>query len=42
MCEKVLQNEEVRDIPIIVVFTVIMCVFEAIESGECFYITEFD
>lgn len=42
LCEKVLQNEEVKDIPVVYVFAVILCVFEAIESGECFYNTEFE
>lgn len=42
LCEMVLKNEEARDIPIITVFTIIMCVIEAIESGECFYNTEFE
>lgn len=40
--KKVLDNDEIKGIPIIFVFSVIMCVFEAIESGECFYKTEFD
>lgn len=42
LCEKVMENEEVSDIPVVYVFTVILCVFEAIATGECFYITEFD
>lgn len=42
LCKKVFDNEEVRDIPILFVFTVITCVLEAIESGECFYDTEFE
>ena len=40
--EKVIEDEEVRDIPLMYVFTVVCCVVEAIGSGECFYDTEFD
>ena len=42
LCEKVLANEEAKDIPVIYIFTIIICVIEAIESGECFYNTEFE
>ena len=40
--EKVMKDDEVRDIPLMYVFTVVCCVVEAISSGECFYKTEFD
>ena len=40
--KKVVENEKTKGIPIMYVFIVITCVFEAIESGECFYSTEFD
>ena len=40
--EKVIQNEEVKAIPLIDVFTVICCVVEAIGSGDCFYPADFD
>ena len=40
--EKVLESEEVKDIPILYVFTVVCCVVDAIGSGECFYKTEYD
>ena len=42
LCEKVLENEEVKDIPLIFVLTVINSVIEAISSGECFLSTEYD
>lgn len=42
LCEKVLENEDVQDIPLIFVLTVINSVIEAISSGECFYKTEYD
>ena len=42
LCEKVLASEEVKNIPIIFIYTVITCVMEAISSGECFYETEVD
>ena len=42
LCEKVLENEDVKNIPIIFVYTVFNCVIEAISSGECFYETEID
>lgn len=40
--EKVIKDDEVRDIPLMHVFTVICAVVDAISSGECFYKTEFD
>lgn len=42
LCEKVLENEDVKDIPMIYIFIVITCVIEAIESGECFYEMEYE
>lgn len=42
LCDKVLKNEEVKDIPLVYIYTVITCVIEAISSGECFYETEID
>lgn len=42
LCKKVVENEKTKGIPIVYVFAIITCVFEAIESGECFYNTEFD
>lgn len=42
LCEKVLQDEEVKDIPILYVYTVVYSVINAISSGECFIQTEFE
>lgn len=42
LCKEVMARDEMQDIPIIYVFEVIMCVLDVIESGECFYNTEFD
>ena len=40
LCKKVMSYEDVQDIPIIYVYTIIFCVVEAISSGECFYENE--
>lgn len=40
LCEKVLESEEVKDIPLMYVYIIVTCVIEAIGSGECFYPTE--
>lgn len=40
LCKKVLENKDVENIPIVFVYTVVMCVIEAIGTGECFYETE--
>ena len=37
---KVIEDEEIKDIPLLYVFAVINSVIEAINSGECFYQTE--
>lgn len=37
LCEKVLESEDVKDIPIMYVYIIVNCVIEAISSGECFY-----
>lgn len=37
LLEKVTSDEEIRGIPLIVIFKVIYSVLEAIGSGECFY-----
>lgn len=42
LCEKVMNSDEVKDIPIIYVYKIIFTVIEAISSGECFYETETD
>ena len=40
--DKVLENEDVQDIPLIFVFAILNSVIEAISSGECFLSTEYD
>ena len=37
LCKKVFENEDIKGIPLIYVWTVITCVLDAISSGECFY-----
>ena len=38
--EKVIQSEEVHDIPLIHILTVLNAVLDVIDSGECFYENE--
>lgn len=40
LCKKVLESEEVQDIPVVYIYLIINSVIEAINSGECFYPTE--
>ena len=40
LCEKLLQRAEIKDIPLMYVFTVAYVVFEIINDGECFYDSE--
>lgn len=42
LCKKVLESDDVKDIPVIYVYIVVNCVIEAINSGECFYPTEYE
>ena len=42
LLNKVLAYEEIENVPIIYVYTIICCVIEAISSGECFYETEYE
>jgi len=42
LCEKVLENKEIKGIPIVYVYLVITSVIEAIGTGECFYEVEID
>lgn len=42
LLEKVMDCDEVKDIPLIYVYEVVCCVVDAISSGECFYSTEFE
>ena len=37
LCEMVLKNAELQEVPVIYVYLVMNCVIEAINSGECFY-----
>lgn len=38
--KKVLDSEDVKNIPVLYVITVLNCVLDAIGSGECFYKNE--
>lgn len=38
--KKVINSDEVKDVPIIFIITVFNCILEEISSGECFYKTE--
>lgn len=42
LCKKVLESEEVQGIPVIFIYLILNSVIEAINSGECFYVTEYD
>ena len=42
LCEKVLEDEDVKDIPVIYVYAVVYSVINAIGTGECFMETEFE
>ena len=42
LLKKVLDNEDIKGIPVLHVIMVLNCVLDAIGSGECFYITEGD
>ena len=42
MFEKVIEDDEVKDIPLLYVFEVVCAVVDAISSGECFYKNDFD
>ena len=35
--DKLMQCEEIKDIPFIYIFRVVVAVFKIINSGECFY-----
>ncbi len=38
----VMLSDEVKDVPIIYIITVLNCVLDVIGTGECFYKTEID
>lgn len=40
--DKLITREEIQDVPIESICKVVVCVFEIINSGECFYETEID
>ena len=40
--EKVIEDDEIKDIPLMYVFRIVCCVVDAISTGECFYNTDFD
>ena len=42
LCKKVLESEEVQDIPVVYIYLIVNCVIEAINSGECFYQNDYD
>lgn len=42
MYEKVIQDDDLHDIPLLHIMAVLIAVVEAIGSGECFYMTEED
>ena len=38
--DSLMEKEDLKDIPIDYVFRVVICVFEVINSGDCFYKNE--
>ena len=40
LCKKLLESEEIKDIPLEYIIKVVAVVFEIINSGECFYTDE--
>lgn len=40
--EKVIEDDEVKGIPLIHIFTVVCAVVDAISTGDCFYSNDFD
>lgn len=42
LCEKVLESEEAKDIPVLHVYIIVACVMDAIGTGECFYKQDYD
>ena len=41
-CDKLIEDETLKDIPLTVIFRVAFSVFSIINSGECFYTDDFD
>lgn len=42
ICEKLIGDETIKDIPLAFVFRVALSIFSIIESGECFYHDEYE
>lgn len=40
--EKVMEDDDVKGIPLMYVFTIVCSVVEAISTGDCFYNDDFD
>ena len=40
--EKVIEDDEIKDIPLMYVFRIVCSVVDAISTGECFYNNDFD
>ena len=40
LCDKLIEDETLKDVPLTIVFRVVLSVFSLIESGECFYENE--
>ena len=41
-CDKLLDDDNIKDIPLSIVFRVVFSIFAIIDSGECFYPGEYD
>ena len=37
LCKKLLENEDIKDIPLEYVIKIVAVLFDIINSGECFY-----
>ena len=42
LCQRVMNSDDVKEIPVIYVYKIIFTIIDAISSGECFYDTEID
>ena len=42
LCDKVLESDEVKDIPVLYVYIIVAEVMDIIRKGECFIKTDFD
>ena len=42
ICEKLISDETIKDIPLAYVFRIAFSIFTLIESGECFYHDEYE